>query len=178
MDGSFDYTELVEKAQLGDEASMSRLAELARESLRRYVFRVTLDESVTQDILQEVMLEMFKVLGKLKRADRFRTWLHGIAFNRIRRHYGQDWCRKKVPMSEEEYLNHPGESREGLANLVNQELKQRQDISHIEIRAGTTLNIIFPGKERSFTVLPCFREAVFKRLDSSVTLRPEFQCFI
>jgi len=124
MDGSFDYTELVEKAQLGDEASMNRLAELARESVRRYVFRVTVDEAVTQDILQEVMLEMFKVLGKLKRADRFRTWLHGIAFNRIRRHYGQDWCKKKVYMSEEKYLNHPGESHEGLANLVNQELKQ------------------------------------------------------
>ncbi len=69
MDGSFDYTELVEKAQLGDEASMNRLAELARESLRRYVFRVTLDEAIPQDIVQEVMLEMFKVLGKLKRVE-------------------------------------------------------------------------------------------------------------
>ncbi|MCD6393011.1 MAG: sigma-70 family RNA polymerase sigma factor [Planctomycetes bacterium] len=124
MDGNFDYIELVEKARLGDDKSMNRLAESARESLRRYVFRLTLDEAVTQDIVQEVMLEMFKVLGKLKKAERFTAWLNGIAFNRVRRHYGQNWCKKKVFMSEEKFLNRPDEDHEGLASLVNQELKQ------------------------------------------------------
>jgi len=124
MDGTFDYGDLVEKARLGDEESMNRLAESARESLRRYVFRITLDESVTQDIVQEVMLEMFRVLGKLRHTERFLAWLHGIAFNRIRRYYGQQWHRKKVAVFDEEYLSRTDEHHEGLASLVNQELRQ------------------------------------------------------
>lgn len=124
MNGNVDYVDLVEKARLGDEESMNRLATLGRESLRRYVFRLTLDEALTQDIIQEVLLEMFKILGKLKKSESFLSWLNGIAFNRIRQHYGQKWNSKMVSISDVAYNNHSQQGHEGLAGLVNKELKQ------------------------------------------------------
>lgn len=78
-----NYIELVEQAQLGDEQSLNRLAELARERLRVYVYRLTLSDDLTQDVLQESMLEMFKFLDKLEKADRFWPWLRRIAANKI-----------------------------------------------------------------------------------------------
>ena len=94
-----EHAELIRKARLGDKASMSRLAEVARVHLREYVLRLTLQEDLTEDIVQETILEMFKVFDKLKKADRFWAWLHGIAFNKIRSHYGKKWRHKTTSLS-------------------------------------------------------------------------------
>ena len=59
--------ELVERAQQGDKPSLNRLAEMARERLRVYVYRLTQKDDLTQEIVQESLLEMCKVLGKLHR---------------------------------------------------------------------------------------------------------------
>ena len=52
MNDNIDYIELVEKAQLGDKESLNRLAEAARLRLRQYVQRLTLDQDLTEDIVQ------------------------------------------------------------------------------------------------------------------------------
>ena len=142
MDGIRDYRELVEKARNGDEESMSLLASAGEESLRRYVFRITLDESLTQDIVQEVLLEMVRVFDKLKRGDRFISWLHGIAFNRLRRHYGDKWRSKLVPGDGSRICGGP-EGGEGLANLVNAEVKQIifAAMGHLEPRHRAVLTM-------------------------------------
>jgi len=124
MHGKDNYTGLVQRAQLGDKESLNRLGELVRERLREYVFRLTLADDLTQDILQESMLKMFKFLDKLERADRFWPWLRRIAANKIRDHYGQNWNRKRVSISEKEYRGIQKDSQDGLADMVSQELKQ------------------------------------------------------
>ena len=42
-----DYIELVNKAQQGDKDSLSRLCELSVNYLRTYIYRLTLQESLT-----------------------------------------------------------------------------------------------------------------------------------
>ncbi|MHC4558097.1 MAG: hypothetical protein ACYS80_12425 [Planctomycetota bacterium] len=69
MKKNFDYVKLVERAQLGDKHCLDRLTELAEERLREDVGRITLDHDLTQDIVQETLLEMCKILGKLKRSE-------------------------------------------------------------------------------------------------------------
>ena len=117
--------DLVKQARLGDKESMDALAELVRGRLYAYVYRIVLQEHLTQDIVQETMLEMFKVLGKLERADRFWPWLRAIALNKIRRHHTKLKKHRKVPISSvKEPRSKPGESQAGLASLVTEELKQ------------------------------------------------------
>lgn len=124
MDDNTDYIELVKKAQLGDKESLNRLAGVAKVRLSEYVQRLTLQDDLTQDIVQESILEMFKVFNKLKKADRFWSWLYGIAFNKIRSHYGRQWRHKTVSLSDAGCdiagLNSP----DGLAELVADEWKQ------------------------------------------------------
>ncbi|MHC4640870.1 MAG: RNA polymerase sigma factor [Planctomycetota bacterium] len=118
------YIELVKRAQLGDEESLNRLAELARERLYAYVYRLTLTHELTQDILQESMLEMFKFLDKLEKAEGFWSWLRRIAANKVRNHYGRKQNRTTVSLSEIEDKSLQKDSQEGVADLIRQELKQ------------------------------------------------------
>jgi len=118
------HAELVKKAQLGDKECLDRLAEAVREHLRGYIFRLTLQEDLTQDIVQESILEMFKVFDKLKRIDRFWAWLDGIAFNKVRSHYGRQWRHKTVSLSDIGRDIATEDCPNVLADMVNRELKQ------------------------------------------------------
>ena len=125
MDEDKNYIELVEEAQLGKRESLDTLAELVRGRLYAYVYRIVLQEHLAQDIVQESMLEMFKVLGKLERADRFWPWLRGIAFNKIRRHYTEEKHRRTVTISKPDNPQcGTTEDETGLAKMVAKELTQ------------------------------------------------------
>jgi RNA polymerase sigma-70 factor (ECF subfamily) len=124
MDGQVDYIELVEQARQGNRQSLNRLAEVARERLRVYVYRMTQKDDLTQEIVQESLLEMCKVLGKLQRTDRFWSWLYGIATNKLRRHYRTEKALQHAAASEERRRGSMKERQGGLENLVSQELRQ------------------------------------------------------
>lgn len=124
MSNKDDYIELVEKAQLGDKESMNLLAELARERLKAFAYRLTLREDLSQDIVQESMLEMFKVLGKLKRADRFWPWIYTITYNKIRRHWRTEKRHKSISIGEMDFSDGHTENQGGLDNLVAKELRE------------------------------------------------------
>lgn len=127
MDEEKDYTELVKQARLGDRESLDKLAGLVWGRLYAYVYRMVLDRNAAHDIVQESMLEMFRIFGELDRADRFWPWLRGIAFNRTRRHRADRRYRREVPMSQ---LGRPPERTEGedceggLAKLVDKEIRE------------------------------------------------------
>jgi RNA polymerase sigma-70 factor (ECF subfamily) len=124
MDDNIDYIELVKKAQLGDKDSLNRLAEVGKVRLSEYVERLTLQDDLTQDIVQESILEMLKVFDQLKKADRFWGWLYGIAFNKVRSHYGKQWRHKTVSLSDTGYDFTGPNSPDGLADVVASEWKQ------------------------------------------------------
>lgn len=122
-----EYIDLVRQAQLGDRDSLDKLAQLVRGRLRTYVYRILLRDDVTEDIVQESLLEMFKVLGKLKRADRFWPWLRAIALNRIRHYYSIKSRQKTIPMPSEDWdspEDRSAKNASGLNRLLGEELRQ------------------------------------------------------
>jgi len=119
-----DYNELVRQAQLGNRKSMDRLAAVAGERLYEHVYRITLQSNLSQDIVQESMLEMFKILGKLKKVDGFWPWLCGIAFNKMRHHKRSQRRNRTVGLSDMGYEPFGKDKQDGLADLISQELKQ------------------------------------------------------
>ncbi len=123
MNNNQDYVHLVEQARLGSRQSLDNLAQQVRGRLYAYVYRIVLQEDISQDIVQESMLEMFSNLNKLERADRFWPWLRGIAFNKIRHHYTKEKQHKTVSISgADDWLQGSGQT--GLTALIGEELKQ------------------------------------------------------
>ena len=124
MDQQTYLIELIEEAQRGSKECLEKLALQAKDRLRTYVFRVTQQEDLTQEIVQETLLEMFKVIGKLRRADRFWPWLYGIAINKLRRFYRTETTHRRVAESSILKKGSPGNRQDGLEDLVSEELKQ------------------------------------------------------
>ena len=149
-----EHVELVRKAQLGDKECLNRLAEVARVHLREYVLRLTLREDLTQDIVQESILEMYKVFDKLKKAENFWSWLDGIAFNKIRSHYGRQWRHKTISLSEIDHEIAIEDSQSALADMVNRELKQIVLISMQELAP----------RYRAILTMRCYRDMPYSEI--------------
>jgi RNA polymerase sigma factor (sigma-70 family) len=148
------HDELVRKAQLGDRESLNRLAEAARVHLREYVMRLTLQEELTQDIVQESILEMFKVFDKLKKTESFWAWLDGIAFNKIRSHYGRHWRHKTVSLCDIGREIATDDSQNTLAKMVNDELKQ------IVLRSMREL----APRHRAVLIMRCYKQMPYSEI--------------
>jgi len=121
MDQQLCQIELIRRAQLGDKQCLGQLAQQARERLRTYVYRLTQRDDLAQEIVQESLLEMCKVLGKLKKADRFWPWLYGIAVNKLRRHYRTEQKQRNLAASSAKRKGTLKERQDGLENLVSEE---------------------------------------------------------
>ena len=115
--------ELIDKAWRGDKACRENLAKEARVRLRGYVLRLTMDEDLAGDIVQESMFEMFKGFNKLKKPESFWPWLYKIALNKIRSHYGHKWRHKAKSLSDTGYDIHAKDGPDGLAEVVTAEWK-------------------------------------------------------
>jgi len=119
-----EYNELVEQSLHGNKDALPKLVEIIHESLRSYIFRITLSEDLADDILQETILEMYKIFGQLRRSDHFWSWLCKIALNKIRSHSRIQTRRKHLLQKHAEELSRKPLNLEGLANLINGEIKQ------------------------------------------------------
>jgi len=119
-----EYKKLVEQALHGNKDALPKLVEIIYGSLRSYVFRITLSEDLTDDIVQETILEMYKIFGQLRRSDHFWPWLCKIALNKIRSHSRVQTRRKQLLQKHAEELSRKPLNLEGLANVINNEIKQ------------------------------------------------------
>ncbi len=124
MDEQYDQIELIRRAQYGNKECLNQLAEQARRRLHTYVYRLTQQEELTQEIVQESLFEMCKVIGKLEKADRFWPWLHGIATNKLRRYYRTERTQRNLAVASLSDKDSLRNREEGLERLVGEELKE------------------------------------------------------
>ncbi len=157
MDKEPDYIDLLTKAQNGDKKALNQLARTAAERLRVYVYRLTLAEDLTQDIVQETMLEMCRILGKLKSREKFWPWLYGIATNKIHRHHRKERSLRRLAQSRAEQ-DRQRQREQGLQNLVSDELRQ---IVSSAMQSLTT-------RHRAVLVMRCYDQLSFGEIAESM----------
>ena len=97
MNDDNDTIQILAEAQSGSQAGMGRLALLVWDRLYPFVLRTTLNQDVTEDILQESLLAMIGRIGSLRDPSRFWPWMYRIAWNKIR----DALRRRKLQMSAE-----------------------------------------------------------------------------
>ncbi|MGB2807730.1 MAG: sigma-70 family RNA polymerase sigma factor [Sedimentisphaerales bacterium] len=124
MEKNIDHVKLVIQAQLGDKECLDRLAEAARVRLYTYVYRYTLSDELTQDIVQEIILKMLEVLNELKEADRFWPWLFKIALSKILIYRRAEHKRRTFSKSVANLADMQHDRQAAIANVVGQELKE------------------------------------------------------
>jgi len=81
-----EWTDHVCRAQAGDERSLETVIVEVKRRLLVYIYRLTLDHHLADDLVQDVLVEMLGSLDCLRRADRFWSWAFRIALNKVRDH--------------------------------------------------------------------------------------------
>jgi len=69
--------------QSGDRGPLETLAARHVATVRRMVHSMTIDDTLTDDLVQEVFLKAFRRLGSFEGRARFTTWLYRIAMNTV-----------------------------------------------------------------------------------------------
>ncbi|UCG57902.1 MAG: RNA polymerase sigma factor [Phycisphaerales bacterium] len=158
MDDNVGFVQLIRQAQQGNQQSMSRLAEAAEGRLFPYIYRLTLNHDLAQDLLQETLLKMVESLDELKHADRFWVWLFRTALGQVQHHFRAQSREHLVQMS--------ALSRERLAECLSQNRDDglndamRKELSEAIFRAIARLRIGY----RNVLILRCFEQMSYAEI--------------
>jgi RNA polymerase sigma-70 factor (ECF subfamily) len=87
MDAEEGFSQLVRQAQLGDRQSLDRLAEAVAPRLQAYLYRLTLNHDLAQDLLQETLLKMVERIKELEHPERLWGWLFRTALGQVQHYY-------------------------------------------------------------------------------------------
>jgi len=122
MENRARVIKLVRRAQQGDTEGLNRLAGMVKPRLYEYTVRMTLDEQLAEDVVQESLMIMVQDIGILRDARQFWPWLMKIATNRVRNHHRRNGRRsallsKAGPPS-------PNDAQDAVADAIAKEIRQ------------------------------------------------------
>lgn len=87
------FINLVVMAQSGDPESLDLLAHRVLPRLEIYIYRLTLDVDVTQELCQQTLLKLVESLKNLREPEKFWSWLYRHALGQVQ-HYFRDQQRR------------------------------------------------------------------------------------
>jgi len=150
--------ELIRKAQGGDKESVNQLAETMGIHLFGYIYRLTLDYDLTQDILQETILYMIQTIGQLENPEQFWQWILRTALGKVQHYHRQLKRRKNAERTEAEQMsihhNISADYNDGLTEIL------RKELSDAVFRAMKRLKLNY----RNVLVLRCFENLDFSEI--------------
>ena len=85
--------ELILRLQRGDEWAFQLLVRRFRKKIFSIAFGITLDAEESQDIVQEVLLQVYRSIGSFRADASLSTWLHRITVNRCL-NWKRRWARR------------------------------------------------------------------------------------
>lgn len=85
--------ELVLRLQRGDEWAFQLLVRRFRKKIFSIAFGITLDAEESKDIVQEVLLQVYRSIGSFRADASLATWLHRITVNRCL-NWKRRWARR------------------------------------------------------------------------------------
>jgi RNA polymerase sigma-70 factor (ECF subfamily) len=87
---------MIRQAQAGDRQSLSEVAEQVRTKVHTYIYRLTLDYHLSQDLTQDTAMEMIKSLPQLDlpHVNGFWAWVYRTALGKIQHHFRLQGARR------------------------------------------------------------------------------------
>ena len=122
MSNRTSVANLVERAQRGDREVLNRLAGAVKVRLYEYTVRMTLDEQLAEDIVQESLLTMVQDIKILRDTRQFWPWLMKIATNKVRNHHRRNG--RRTALLSKCSSRSPGGAQDAVADAVSREIRQ------------------------------------------------------
>jgi len=88
--------QVIRQAQAGNEQSLSAVSEQVRQKVYTYIYRLTLDYHLTEDLTQETVLELVKSLNQLEvpHINGFWGWVFRTALGKVQHHFRPQGARR------------------------------------------------------------------------------------
>lgn len=150
---------MVRQAQAGNMQSLSAVAEQVRRKVYTYIFRLTLDHHLTQDLTQDTVLEMIKALPKLKvpHVNGFWGWIFRTALGKVQHHFRPQGARRlaqKMTSDETVLKSQTSNDNNPMKTLVSEELR------NVVLNAMKAIEF----KYRNILVLRCFENLSYGQI--------------
>ena len=141
----------IRQAQAGNAQSLSAVAEEVRSKVYTYIYRLTFDYHLTQDLTQETVLEMIKILPKFNavNVNSFWSWIFRTALGKVQHHYRLQGARRlarKTTSDEAVLVSQASDDNNPVNVLVREEIRKAV--------LGAMQTIKF--KYRNILILRCF----------------------
>jgi RNA polymerase sigma-70 factor (ECF subfamily) len=75
--------DVLRRAQRGDERAFELILHAYETPIYNYVYRLTGDRALSEDLTQDVFMRVFQALPKFSLRCKFTTWLYQVAKNRV-----------------------------------------------------------------------------------------------
>lgn len=87
---------IIQQAQAGNKQSLSAVSEQVRQKVYTYIYRLTLDYHLTEDLTQETVLDMIKALDQLElsHVNGFWAWIFRTALGKVQHHFRPQGARR------------------------------------------------------------------------------------
>ena len=154
-----DYSELIRQIQQGDPEGLDHLADLVEGRLRAYIYRLTLDRDLSQDLLQETLLHMVESVNHLERPEALWPWLYRTALGKVQHHFRDKGRQTEATRLLLARAAHPSscapmDGIDGLSAMVRKELLEAV------FEAIGKLNL----RQRGVLVLRCFEQRSYAEI--------------
>lgn len=153
---------LIEQARQGDHVSMGQLAEVAEARLLPYIYRLTLNYDLTQELCQQSLAKMVQCLNELNDIDCFWPWLYRSAMGQVQHHYRDIQRQRLVEMAA---LNKAQFCRfveqdhaDGLTHA------QRSELAEIVIQGIEQLHLTY----RNVLILRCYENLSYAEIAQQI----------
>jgi len=149
----------IRQAQVGNMQSLSAVAGQVRPKVYTYIYRLTLDYHLTQDLTQETVLEMIKTLPQLEvpHVNGFWGWVFRTALGKVQHHFRLQGARRlaRKTISDDSVLESKASDDSNPMNaLVSEEIRYAV--------LGAMQAIKF--KYRNILVLRCFENLSYGQI--------------
>jgi RNA polymerase sigma-70 factor (ECF subfamily) len=119
----------IRQAQAGNMQSLSAVAEQVRQKVYTYIYRLTFDYHLTQDLTQETVLEMIKNLPQLKvpHVNGFWGWIFRTALGKVQHHFRLQGARRieqKTTSDDAVLESRAAEDNNPVNALVSEEIRK------------------------------------------------------
>ena len=160
--GTLTDADLMLRVKEGDDAAFEYLAEKYRRPMLGFMYRVTRNTHVAEELAQEVFLRVYRARATYNAEAKFSTWLYRIASN-LSVNYLRDTKHERPEMAVS--LDEPDEETGTTLDLADKSLDAEQQILRRERLAAIKRHIqALPERQRNAVLMHKYQDMDYRQI--------------
>jgi RNA polymerase sigma-70 factor (ECF subfamily) len=160
--------EIMVRVGEGDDSGFNILIEKYRKQIVHFMFRMTRNQAVAEELAQEVFLRVYRSRGTYRAEAKFSTWLYRIATN-LGVNHARD--NKYERSAQNVYLDQPDPETGTTPDVADSTLSVEQELVREERMNAIRKHVMaLPERQRSAVLMHKYQEMDYKEIGKVLKL--------